>query len=116
MFHVSNHAARDQQLHEPEDIRIFAKQVPVEPTRIVVLAVGVVVPALATPHLIAHNKHGHTSGQHQRCEKVLHLSAAKPLDYEIVRRTFCAAVPASVLLASVPVVLDRKSTRLNSSH
>ena len=63
MLDVSNHAARDQQLHEAEDIRMFGEQVPVEPTRIVVLAVGVIVAALTTPHFIAHNKHGHTSGQ-----------------------------------------------------
>src|ERR1035438_8924698 len=105
MFDVSNHAALDQQLHEPEDIRMFAQQVPVEPTRVVVLAVGVVVAALATPHLIAHDEHGHTTGQHQRGEEVLYLSVAKPLDYGIVRRTFNAAVPAPVLLTSVPVVL-----------
>src|ERR1019366_7119842 len=90
---------------EPEDIRMFAQQVPVEPTRLVVLAVGVVVAALATPHLIAHYKHGNTTGQHQRCKKVLHLPVAKPLDYGIVRRTFNAAVPGSVLLTPVPVVL-----------
>src|ERR1017187_8404481 len=84
---------------------MFAQQVPVEPTGVVVLAVGVVVAELATPHLIAHDKHGHTTGQHQRCEKVLHLPVAKPLNYGIVRRTFHAAVPASVLPTSVPVVL-----------
>src|ERR1035438_3965396 len=151
MFDIAHQAPLDQQPHKPEDIRMLAQQVPIEPTQVVVLAVGVVVAALATPHLVAHDKHGHTAGQHQSSEKVLHLPVTKTLDYGVVRRTFHAAVPASVLLRSVPVVLaillivlvvvgddiveresvvarnevdalfefallDRKSTRLNSSH
>ena len=84
---------------------MFGQQIPVEPTRIVVLAVGIIVAALTTPHLVAHNKHGHTCGQHDGCEKVLHLPVAEPLDFGIVRRTFEAAVPASVVVASVAVAL-----------
>ena len=57
---------------------MFGQQVPVEPTRVVVLAIGVIVAALTTPHLIAHNKHGHTHRQHTGSEKVLHLPVAKP--------------------------------------
>src|SRR5262249_13868361 len=84
---------------------MFGRQVPIEPTRIVVLAVGVVVASLAAPHLVAHNKHGYTTGQHDGCEKVFHLPAAKALDHGIVRRAFKAAVPTSVLPTSIAVAL-----------
>src|SRR5690242_17532047 len=84
---------------------MLGHQMPVEPTRLVILAVGVVVATLAASHLIAHNKHGHAAGQHQGCEKVFHLPVAKPLYCGIVGWTFKAAVPASVLVTSVSVVL-----------
>src|SRR5271166_2572637 len=104
MFHVPHHTALDQQLHEPEDVGVFGQQIPVEPTRITVLAVSIIVAALATPHLIAHNKHRHTERKHGDREKVLCLAVAQPLDYGIVRRAFDAAVPASVLLAAIAVI------------
>ena len=103
MFHVSDHTALNQQLHKAKNVGVFGQQVPVEPTRIIVLAVGVIVAMLTTPHLIAHNKHGHTSGQDDGCEKVLHLAIAEVLDCRIVRRTFHTAVPASSVVPSVAV-------------
>lgn len=43
MFHVPHHTELDQQLHKPENVGVFGQQVPVEPTRLIVLAVGVIV-------------------------------------------------------------------------
>jgi hypothetical protein len=43
MFRVPHHTELDQQLNEPEDVGVFGQQVPVEPTRLIVLAVGVIV-------------------------------------------------------------------------
>src|SRR5271157_2451714 len=104
MFHVPHHTTLDQQLHEAEDVGVFGQQIPVEPTRIVVLAVGVIVAALTTLHLVAHNKHGHTHRKHGGGEKVLYLPVAQPFYCGIVRWTFEAAIPASVVLAAVAVV------------
>jgi hypothetical protein len=39
MFHVPHHT----ELHKPENVGVFEQQVPVEPTRLIVLAVGVIV-------------------------------------------------------------------------
>ena len=103
MFHVSDRTALNQQLHKAKNVGVFRQQIPVEPTRIIVLAVGIIVAMLTTPHLIAHNKHGHTRSQDDSCEKVLHLPVAERLDSGIVRRTFHAAVPASVVVPSVAV-------------
>src|SRR5208283_3081427 len=76
------------------------QQIPVEPTRITVLAVSVIVAALTTSHLVAHYKHGHTNRKEGGGEKVLYLPVAQPLYFGIVRRALDAAVPASVLLAA----------------
>src|ERR1022692_3825823 len=105
MCDVSQHAAVNQQPHKPNNIRMLGEQVPIEPTRIIILAISVVVAALTTPHLIAHNKHGHARRQHDGREKVLHLAVTKPFDYGIFCRAFESAVPASVLGAAVAIVL-----------
>src|SRR5208283_323511 len=105
MVYISNRAALNQQLHKAENVAMFGKQIPIKPTRFVVVAVGVVVAALATPDFVAHNKHGHAGGQHQGRKKVLHLPVTKLLDFWVIRGAFKPAVPASVLLASVAVVL-----------
>src|SRR5574340_1228564 len=104
MFHVPHHTPLDQQLHEPEDVGVLGQQLPVEPTRIIVLAVGVIVAALSSPHLVTHNEHGNTHGKHGGGKQVLYLTVAQPLDYEIVRWTFHAAIPTSVVIAAVAVV------------
>src|SRR5271166_5115023 len=101
MVYVSNRAALNQQLRKPQDIDMCGQQIPIEPARLVVLAVGVIVSALATPHLVAHEKHGNAAGQHKGCEKVLDLPVAELLNYGIVSGPFKTAVPASVVLAAV---------------
>src|SRR5208283_2758209 len=45
--HFAQGPARSQELDEPMETRVLPHQVPVKPTGLVVLAVGVVVPALA---------------------------------------------------------------------
>src|SRR5512138_631628 len=84
---------------------MFGQQVPVEPARIIVLAVRVIVAALTAADLIPHQKHGHTDREHAGCEKVFHLPVAQTLDSGIVRRALEPTVPASVVLPSIPVVL-----------
>src|SRR5208337_455376 len=104
MFHIPHHTALHQQFHETEDIRMFGQQVPVEPTRIIILTIGVIVATLTTSHLVAHQKHGQTRGKHGYGEKILYLPVAQPLYCGIVRRTFKAAVAASVVIAAIAVV------------
>ena len=59
MFDVSNHAPLNEHLHETKDIGMLGQQIPIQPTGVVVLAVGVVVATLRTPRLVAHYEHGH---------------------------------------------------------
>ena len=59
-FHVSQQPSGIEQGHEAMHIGVLRHQGPVEPARLVVLAVGVVVAALGAPHFVAHENHRHT--------------------------------------------------------
>ena len=85
-------------------VRVLRKQIPVEPARLIVLAIGVVVATLTAPHLVTHEEHRHAHRKHTCHEEVLNLPVAQFLYRRIVRRAFKAAVPASILLASIVVV------------
>src|SRR5512133_2508819 len=104
VFLASQDASRDQQLYESKNIGMLGEQVPVEPTRSVILAVRVIVASLAAAHLIAHDKHGHAHREQGGCEYILDLPVAQPLDIGIVGRSFYAAVPASVVIAAIAIV------------
>src|SRR5208282_735790 len=105
MFHVSSHAALDKELHEPENVCVCGQQRPIEPTRSVVLAICIIVTPLSSPHLIAHDKHGHPHGKYGSCEKILYLPVAQLFYFGIVRLAFEPAVPTPVIVVAVAVLL-----------
>ena len=80
-------------------------QVPVKPTGFIVLAVGVVVPALGAACFITHQEHGHAHGKEGHCQHVLHLSLAQLFDRWVVTRAFCSAIPTSVVIGTVTIAL-----------
>ncbi len=104
VLHVPQEPSRIEERHEPMHICVFGDQRPVEPVDVVVMAVGVVVAALCTPHFVAHEDHGQTHGKQRDGQEVLHLPVPQLFDYRIVRRTLDAAVPASIVVGSVPVL------------
>src|SRR5262249_15981719 len=72
---------------------------------LVVLAVGIVVPPLAVPNLIAHQDHG-DSQRHQRDrQEVLHLAVAQRFHAGVVGWAFHATVPAPIVIGPLPVCL-----------
>jgi hypothetical protein len=79
---------------------------PVEPGNLVVLAVAVVVPALASSDLVAAEQHRHALGEEQRGEEVPLLSGAELPDLGIVARTLRAAVPRAVVVRAVAILLE----------
>src|SRR5437763_2730039 len=86
------------------DVSMLCKQRPIEPAGFVVLAIGVVVPKLCSPHFVTHEKHGHTDRKHRYGQKVLNLPVSELLDGRIIRWTFNTAVPVSVVVRPVAVV------------
>ena len=104
MLHVPQQTAGDQQFDEPVHVGVLGEQRPVEPTGLVVLAVGVVVAVLRAPHFVTHDDHGHAQRKHGHRQEILDLAVAQLLDRGIVGRALHAAVPASVIVSSVAVV------------
>ena len=78
---------------------------PVEPARFIVLGIGIVVAALASPSFVAHEDHRHANGKDGDGEKILHLPIAQLLYGRIVGWTFDAAIPAAIVIRAVSVVL-----------
>src|SRR6185436_2932093 len=78
---------------------------PVEPARFIVLGIGIVVAALASPSFVAHEDHRHANGKDGDGEEILHLPMAQLLYGRIVGRTFDAAIPTAIVIRAVSVVL-----------
>ncbi len=60
--------ARVEQADEAMHAGMLSKQTPVEPTGLVVLAIGIVVAMLRAPHLVAHQYHGQPQREH--CHRI----------------------------------------------
>src|SRR5437667_11736648 len=94
----------DEEADEPSYVVVVVDQGPVEPGRVVVQAVRVVVPELCAAHLVAHEEHGRSEGEEDGGEEVLHLAVAQPLDGGFVRGALVASVPAAVVVQAVAVL------------
>src|SRR5262252_6766803 len=103
-LHAAQHPTGVEQGDEAVDVGVLLYQGPVKPTGLVVLAVGVVVAVLGTPHFIAHEYHGHPQRQQSDRQEVLHLPIAQLLDRWILRRAFHTTVPAPIIVGTVTVV------------
>ena len=102
--HFAQGAARSQELDESVQTCVLPHQVPVKPTGFIVLAVGVVVPALAAPRFVAHQQHGHAQRKEGHGQKVLNLTLAQLFDGGVVAGAFHPAVPTPVIIGAVAIV------------
>ena len=91
--HRMGAAKSDQRPGEAEQVAVARQPIPVDPTDLVVLTVGVVVAVLGAAELVARPDHGRTLGQDERREKIAHLAPAKRVDRGIVGRSLDSAVP-----------------------
>src|SRR5262249_33818667 len=71
-----------------------------------VLAVRVVVAVLRPPEFVAVTEHGYAERQKQRCHEVATLARADREDGLVVGLALYAAVPRSVVVRAVAVVLE----------
>src|SRR5262249_1154278 len=76
---------------------------PVQPSKLVVLAIGVVVAALGVAELVAAADHRHALGEQQGSDEISLLLFAQLADGGVVRRSFRAAVPTMVVVGAVLV-------------
>ncbi len=98
-------ACRHESTRELEQVCVSLDERPVEPGRLVVVAVGVVVATLGPAHLVAHEQHGHAHGEERDGQEVADLARAQPLDLRVVARAIDAAVPAAVVIGTVAAAL-----------
>jgi hypothetical protein len=77
---------------------------PFQPTDFIVLAIGIVVAALRAAAFVSRGQHRHTLGNKQSRQKIALLPAAHGVDLSIIGDPFCPAVPAIIILFSIPVI------------
>src|SRR5215813_11249624 len=85
-------------------VSVLLDEGPVKPTGLIVLAIGVVVTTLRAPDFVPHQNHRQPQRKHCHRQKVLHLPVSQLLDIGIIRGTLETRVPASVVIAAIPVV------------
>ena len=96
-------AQGEQPLHTGEQRAVGPR--PVQPGRLVVLAVGVVVAALAVAEFVAGEQHRRALGEQQAGEQGALQAGAQGEHDGVVGRAFDAAVPRVVVRMAVAVVL-----------
>src|SRR5215475_10296839 len=87
------------------NIGMLREQRPIEPASFVILAIGIVVPALGASRFVTHQHHRHAYREHCNGQKVLHLPISEFLYREIFSGAFDATVPASVVVGAITVFL-----------
>ena len=95
-----DHAGRER-----EQVALPGLEVPVHPRDLVVLAVGVVVPALRAAHLVARGEHRHPGAQQQHRQQVADLALAQGVDVRVLGLALDTVVPRAVVVRAVAVVL-----------
>src|SRR6266566_10168288 len=76
---------------------------PVKPTDVVVLTIGVVVAVLCPTPLISAAEHRDALGKKQCREKIAALPVAQHVNLRLIGRTFDAAIPRLIIVVAVAV-------------
>src|SRR5215510_5531396 len=90
---------------ELKKLILFFVTLPVKPTDLVVLTIGVVVAVLRPTPLIAAAEHRHALGKKEGREKIAPLPVAQRIDLRVVGRTFGAAIPRLIIVVAVAIVV-----------
>src|SRR4030095_8995148 len=101
---VSQNASCVEQGNKTMDVRVLCEQRPIEPAGFVILAIGVVISTLCSPHFVTHEKHGHTNRKHRYSQEVFYLPVSEFFHTQIIGWPFNTAVPTSIVVRPVAVV------------
>ncbi len=93
----------DHELPKAEHGLVFFNIIPVEPTDLIVLAVGIIVTQLSATDLITHHHHGHPLRHQENCRKVLHLTLTEIINPLISCFAFNTTIPAQVFVNTVVI-------------
>ena len=90
---------------EANDLVVPLAERPVDPARLIVLAVGVVVSALGAAELVPRQEHRHAPRNGQGQQEILDLPHPNRLDRGVVGLSLDPVVGAVVLVGAVPIML-----------
>src|SRR5436190_206875 len=91
----------DHQFKESKYLSVLLSQMPIYPTDLVILAIGIVVASLGATDFVASLNHGNTLREHENGQKIPDLAHTKRLNVGIVRFAFNAAIPAQILIDAI---------------
>ena len=94
----------DQRPAELNQVRIDFRQIPIQPTDFIVLAISIVVTVLSPSELVTSNKHWHALAKHQRGDHVFDLSQPQRVNDRLIGWTFDAKVLTEVIIIAVAIV------------
>ena len=83
----------------------FSRQVPVQPTDLVVLTPSIVVAELRPQEFVASQKHRHALRNQQSRDQVASLATAQRENVRVVGGAFRAVIPTKVLIHAVSIAL-----------
>src|SRR5882724_4107974 len=92
-----------QSSRELKKLILLFVTLPVKPTGVVVLTIGVVVAVLCPTPLISATEHRHALGKKQCREKIAALPVAQHVNLRLIGRTFDAAIPRLIIVVAVAV-------------
>ena len=97
---------RNQLPNEAQRVEVQVFRSPIDPADFVVLAIGIVVPALSVPDLISCEQHGDALRKQDCCHEVPLLPCPKLIHLGIITRPFGSAIPTAVVVSAVAVFLS----------
>ncbi len=98
------HPVTDHKFEQLKQIPVLFKHTPVQPGDLIVLTISVIVSILCVSELIARQKHGRAPAAQKNDTGISYHAVSKSQHLGIICLSFCAAVPAAVVVRSVRVV------------
>src|SRR5262245_55229388 len=84
-------------------VPVLANICPVEPTGLIVLAVGIVVTLLRVAHFVAHQNHWYAKREYRDRQEVFHLPVSQLFYCAIIARALNSAIPAAVVIHAIAI-------------
>ena len=97
-------AKPDHFFEETVKLPIFFQTIPVQPGYLIILTVRVIISKTGVTKLIPGKKHRRSAAAHQRHAGIFYHLEAQFLYLRIRCLTFCATVPATIIVTSICIV------------
>ena len=89
-----------------EQIEIFSYETPIQPVKITIVTIRVVVSLLCPAHFVTHQDHGNPLAEHQDGQCIFNLAVPQEVYGCVIRFTLPPAIPAEVVVASILIIFQ----------